>query len=191
MRRMLGMIVIALATTAVLAGTTWAAKTPDDKALRKQAAQIDQTAAEPRGEKTVVGKLEQQFNVTEAQIQALRSQNMGYGNIAIVFGLAQTMPGGITDANVNAVMTMRQGPPVMGWGQIAKQLGTKLGPATSQVKKVNTESRKEMKQSQSRMEKTRKEKQSDQAREMRKEQHREMKSESRGGGMGKSQGKGL
>ncbi len=41
-------------------------------------------------------------------------------------------------------MALRQGPPTMGWGEIAKKLDLKLGPTVSQVKNVNKETHREM-----------------------------------------------
>ncbi len=67
----------------------------------------------------------------------MRDKKMGYGEIAIALSLCQKMPGGATDANIQQVMAMRQGTPAMGWGEIAKKLGTKLGPAVSQVRNVH------------------------------------------------------
>jgi hypothetical protein len=55
------------------------------------------------------------------------------------------MPGGITDANIDKILAMRQGRPAEGWGEIAKNLGIKLGPVLSEVKKVERASHEELK----------------------------------------------
>ena len=129
----------------LLAGiaTVWAGRSREEKKLENEASVVNNMGKEPQGQKAVVQRLEKQFNVTEAQITSLRNQKLGYGEIAIVFSLAQKT-GGITQDNVNKIMTMRQGPPVMGWGQIAKSLNLKLGKVVSDVEKVNKGAGKEM-----------------------------------------------
>jgi hypothetical protein len=126
------------------AGTVRAAETREEKNLNKEAAAISATAKSAQGEKVVVGRLEKEFNVTDTQIQGLRDKKLGYGEIAIVLSLAQKMPGGETDANIQQVMTLRQGPPRMGWGEVCKKLGTKLGPMVSQMRTMNRETHGEM-----------------------------------------------
>ncbi len=144
MKRFINVIMSVLVLFFAVTTAVWAAETKEETTLRKEAAAISKTANSSQGEKIVTARLDKEFNVTDAQIQALRDKKLGYGEIAIVYSLAQKMPGGITDANISEVMTMRQGPPVMGWGQIANKLGTKLGPAVSQVKNVNRETSREM-----------------------------------------------
>ncbi len=123
-----------LAVALLLAGTAWAAETREEKALDRSAADISKNAGTEKGATVVTQRIEKEFGVTEAQVTALRDKKLGYGEISIVYSLASKMPGGITDANVQQVMTLRQGPPVMGWGEIAKKLDLKLGPAVSQVR---------------------------------------------------------
>ncbi len=143
-------LVLAVGLVFTLAGTATALAdtSKDEKKLDKEAAEIDETAGQPQGGAVVVRRLEKEFNVTEAQITALRDQKLGYGEIAIVFSLAKQLGGtsGITQENIDAVMTKRLDPPVMGWGEIAKSYNLKLGAVVSQVKKVETASTKEIKQ---------------------------------------------
>jgi hypothetical protein len=145
MKRSLYMIVSVFVLLLTMLGAVWAAESREEKELRKEAAAINTTAGNAQGEKVVTLRLEKDFNVSSDRIQGLRDRNLGYGEIAIVLSLSRKMPGGATDANIQRVMTMRQGPPTMGWGEIAKKLGTKLGPAISQVKNVNKETNREIK----------------------------------------------
>ncbi len=128
--------VLALSLTMLSAA---GAATKEEKTLNKEATEIDTTTNTAGGKNAVVLKLEKEFNVPESRITSLRDKKLGYGEITIVLSLCNTMPGGITDANVNEVMAMRAGPPVMGWGEIANKLGTKLGPVVSHVESVNKE----------------------------------------------------
>ncbi len=134
----------ALMLSLTIAGTAWTAGTTEEKNLNKEAAAISATAKTSQGEQVVTGRLKKEFNVTDTQIQGLRDKKLGYGEISIACSLAQKMPGGVTDANIQQVMTMRQGPPRMGWGEMAKKLGTKLGPMVSQMRTMNRETHREM-----------------------------------------------
>ncbi len=133
-----GMLVLSL----TMLGTAWAA-TRDEKNLDTQTTDIDKTAGKTGGSAVVVTRIEKEFNVTADQINALRSKGLGYGEISIVFSLAGKLPGGITDSNIDKIMAMRTGPPVMGWGQIANKLGFKLGPVVSSVMRVNKDSQRD------------------------------------------------
>lgn len=122
-----------------------AAETKNEKRLETKASEINRIGSETGGEKAVTGRLEKEFGVDEARIKSLRDQKLGYGEVAITLSLARTLPGGITDENVNKIISMRQGPPVTGWGKVAQELGVKLGPVVSGVEKVRSETRKELK----------------------------------------------
>jgi len=138
-------VISALVLSLAMLGTVWAAETSEEKELQKEANAIHATAGNAQGEKIVATRLEKDFKVTEAQVQALRDKKMGYGEISIVLSLAQKMPGGVTEANIQQVMTLRQGPPAQGWGEVSRKLGTKLGTVVSQVKNVNRESHRDAK----------------------------------------------
>ena len=117
-------------------------KTREEKKLESGAAELDKSAVKPEGAQRVADRIKADFAVDDARVQALRDRKLGYGEISIALGLAQELPGGITDANVDKVMALRQGPPVMGWGRIAKDLGLKLGPVQSKVQKMSAEVKK-------------------------------------------------
>ena len=144
MKRKLAMIFTAifLVAGAVHAG----AATKEETRLESSATDIDNDAGKPNMEKPVVQRIENEFKVTDAQINSLRSQKLGFGEITIVFALAEKLPGGLTDANIDKIMSMRNGPPKMGWGEIAHKLGFKLGPVISNVERVRREERHEMKE---------------------------------------------
>ncbi len=142
MRKIVYLFAAVILTTFV--ATAMAQSSPEEKRLDEAATTIDKSGSAPQGEKMVVQRLEKDFNVGADRITALRSQKLGYGEIAIVLALAQKLPGGINDANVSKVISLRQGPPVQGWGEVAKKLGSKLGPVVSRVEKVRTETHKEL-----------------------------------------------
>jgi hypothetical protein len=117
----------------------------DEKNLEREAKRLNDTAAKPDGEKAVVNRLIEELRATEPQVRALRDRKLGYGEIAIVLSLAQAIPGGATDANTQKVLAMRQGPPVAGWGDVARKLDTKLGKIVTQVRKVANNANREIK----------------------------------------------
>ena len=126
------------------------AETPSkvEKNMDKEIARLDRTASTPDGETAVVKRIEADFKVSESQVRALREQNLGYGEIVVVYSLAGAMPGGASGSGVERVLAIRQGPPVISWGQVAEQLKTKLGRAVSRVKKVNDATHRDMKKDQ-------------------------------------------
>ncbi len=134
MRRMI-LLTVALCTTWGLVMAAGPSK--EERDLQAAAASVDQQASQTEGQQTVISRLESRFNVDAARIDGLRSQSLGFGEVAIVLALAQKMTGGITDANVQSIMAMRTGTPTMGWGEIANKLGEKLGPVVSQVNAVS------------------------------------------------------
>jgi hypothetical protein len=129
----------------------------DERNLEREAMRLNDTAAKPDGEKAVVKRLTAEFKATDRQVQDLRGRNLSYGEAAIVLSLTQTLPGGVTDANVQKVLALRQGPPAMGWGQVARQLGTKLGKTVSQVRKAANNANREIKNDHAHADKDRKE----------------------------------
>ena len=122
----------------------WAEASKEEARIEKDASALDKDTNKPEGEKMVVQRLEKEFNVDDTRIKSLRDQKLGYGEIAIVLTMAEKLPGGITDATVNKIMSMRQGPPVEGWGKIAMKLGFKLGPVISKVERVKAEAHRDI-----------------------------------------------
>lgn len=117
----------------------------EEKKLEAAGGELDKSAVEDEGQPRVTDKIQTQFGVDGARVQSLRDKKLGYGEVSIVLGLAQGLPGGITDANVDKIMALRQGPPVMGWGKIAKSLNLKLGPVQSKVHKISSDLKKDKK----------------------------------------------
>jgi len=145
MKRSSLILIVGVITALAVTGTAWADLSKAEKNLEREAKRLNDTAAKPDGEKAVVKRLVAELKATEQQVQALRDRRLGYGEIAIVLSIAQTMPGGATDANAQKVLSLRQGPPVAGWGDVARQLGTKLGRIVSQVRKVTNNANREIK----------------------------------------------
>jgi len=145
MKRVYLVFIVAIIAALAASGTAWAELSKAEKNLERESKRLNDTAAKPDGEQAVLKRIRAEFKIEDAQIQVLRDRMLGYGEIASALSLAQKMPGGATEANVQKVLSMRLGPPVVGWGQVAHQLGTKLGATVSEVKKMNNDANREIK----------------------------------------------
>ena len=150
-------LVMLMFLSLVCGGMAGAASSKDERNLEREAKRLSDTAAKPDGEKAVLKELSSTFKTGEPAIRSLRDRTPGYGEVAIVLSLARTLPGGATDANVQKVLALQQGPPVMGWGQVARQLNVKLGRIVSQVRKTANNTNREIKSDHARAGKTPKE----------------------------------
>ena len=110
----------------------------DENETIEAAARVDRDSREPGDAKRVEERLEKKFNVTDARIDSLRQQGMGYGEIGIALSMASRMPGGINDHNVQKVMDLRQGQNGHreGWGNVAHDLDLKLRPAVMDMDEI-------------------------------------------------------
>jgi hypothetical protein len=135
-------------------GAAWAEVSKDEKNLEREEKRLNDAAAKPDGDNAVIKRLIEELKATEPQVKALRERKLDYGDIAVILALAQTMPGGVTDANVQKVLDMRQVSPAAGWGDVARMLGTKLGKIVSQVRKVANNANREIKNDHARGDKT-------------------------------------
>jgi hypothetical protein len=139
------LLIVGVIASLAVTGTAWADLSKAEKNLERESKRLNDTAAKADGEQAVIKRIKAEFKLDDAQIQSLRDRRLDYGEIATALSLAQKMPGGTIEVNVQKVLSMRQGPPVMGWDQVAHQLGTKLGATVSQVKKMNNDSNREIK----------------------------------------------
>jgi hypothetical protein len=119
----------------------------DEKNLEKEIAGLSRTALEPKGEPAVMMRITSDFKVAPERVRSLRDRGLSYGEVAVVLSFVQMMPGGITDQNIDRLLALRQGPPAVSWGAAAERLGLKVGKTVSQVKKINNETHRLMKQS--------------------------------------------
>jgi hypothetical protein len=111
----------------------------DGQEIEQSANEINAEAQSDSGKAAVVNRLKNEFSIEESQINDLRSKNLGYGEIGIALSLAQQMPGGITNENIQKVMDLRRGEGKRGWGNVAKELNLNLGKVVSQTQKMATE----------------------------------------------------
>ncbi len=137
MRRMHSIAALAgVLALAFVASASGQVVTDQERQLDTQAATMDSLSGSTSGGTQAAVSIETLFNVTAAQVSALRADKLGYGEIVILLSLAQQMPGGLTADNIASVLATRQGPPVMGWGAVARSLKLKLGDVLSDVNRA-------------------------------------------------------
>lgn len=143
MKRILASLIFT-AAVAFAASPIVFASTDVEVTIEQEVIEINEEASAPDGEAVVIDKIEKEFNVDESVITGLRGQKLGYGEISIALSLAERLPGGITAENIDRIISMRQGPPVEGWGNIARSLDLSLKPAAGHLEKVSSEAKKEL-----------------------------------------------
>src|SRR6185436_18929157 len=117
----------------------WAQADSDEGRLQAARADIDKETT-AKGSANHVQALSKQFNVPANQIESMRTQKQGWGEITIQLSMAQhlTQTDPKTYPTMNdalaKIQTMRNDR--MGWGKIAKDLGFKLGPVVRDAQQV-------------------------------------------------------
>jgi len=121
---------------------TGAPQTPEitiDITVAEEMAVIDGDASTRAGEAVVIDKIVDEFGVDEAVVRDLRARKLGYGEITLALSLAERLPGGLTPENLDSVMDARLGPPVMGWGNVARSFDLSLKPSQRSLERVGEE----------------------------------------------------
>jgi len=145
MKRSRLILIVGIIAALAGAGTAGAEISKAEKNLERESKRLNDTAAKPDGEQAVLKKIRSEFKVEDALIRSLKERTSGYGEVSIVLSLAQKMPGGVTEADVQHVLSLRQGLPTLSWGQIAHQLGARLEVTVSQIKKMSNDANREIK----------------------------------------------
>lgn len=139
MKRFLAALVFASAAAFAISPVFAETDVQIEVSIEEDSDVINEEASLPDGEGAVVEKIRSEFDVEEGLISGLRAQKLGYGEISIALSLAERMPGGITDENIETILSMRQGSPVQGWGNIARELGLKLNPSAERLERISDE----------------------------------------------------
>jgi hypothetical protein len=131
---------IVTASIATAGGTT---KVSDERKLKTEISSLNRDAAMPKADRIVMDELTKEFDVTSAEVKALREKDLGYGEIVAVYAFADKMSGGVTDENVNRIMSM-QGK--KGWGEIARELDVDLRDVSKKVAGIGKSVHEEIKE---------------------------------------------
>ena len=118
-------------------GLVQAQSQTDEVRMQTMQREADEDALK-RGPNKHAELLAKQFQLPTSEVQQLRSSKQGWGEVTIQLALAdklvKTDPTNYPNRNValDRIGTMRNDG--MGWGNISKELGFKLGPVVSDVK---------------------------------------------------------
>lgn len=131
-RWMLAMLGTVLWAAPLCADDTTAKTMPETPKMTEPAKPM-----ENKGQEKQVAKLAAKFNVSEADIRAMRSdgKGMGWGEIGHALAIAQKSGQPLAD-----ILKLRESK--MGWGEIAKKYNLKLGEITGKAKDIEKEGKK-------------------------------------------------
>lgn len=118
-------------------------KNLEEKEAENTVGQIEDRGRAEGGQERIAARIKAQYGVDDARLQAMRDAGLNHGEVSMALALAQGMPGGINDENVQKVTALRQGPPKAGWGNVAKDLGLDLGTALGSTRRLTYEIRKD------------------------------------------------
>lgn len=137
MKRSTVVVALAGSMSLVLAASASDAATEGALRLDEVRGTLDDAGANGGSHAAVIQTIATTFGVTTEQIDLLRGENrLGYGEIAILLALVEAKYGAITEGSIDLVLNLRQGPPVVGWGSVARMLDLNLGDVVSSVEKV-------------------------------------------------------
>ena len=113
-----------------------------ERQLQRDAKHLDADAARasntPDGQRRVTERIASQFNVQPSLVTDLRNRKLGFGGATIALALSQELMKRDStlgqQAALDKILAERQAG--KGWGVIAHDLGLKLGPVVSEVKKA-------------------------------------------------------
>jgi multidrug efflux pump subunit AcrA (membrane-fusion protein) len=114
----------------------------DEATIEATAKAIDKDTAN-KGQSAKVDALARQFRLSPIEIQDLRAKKQGWGEVTIQLAMAQHL----SQSNPTTYPTIQSAlakvealrAEKMGYGNIAKELGFKLGPVVSDAKHVRNE----------------------------------------------------
>jgi hypothetical protein len=99
--------------------------------LNAKIERLDRSAGLPHGEAAVKARLSKTFNLPADRISQLLDRNPGYGELTVILAIAEKMAGGMTEENINRVLTLRQGH--KGWSEITRNVDVKLSSVVNRV----------------------------------------------------------
>lgn len=115
----------------------------DEKKLSTEIMMLNTNAKMPNGDRIALDQLTKEFDVSNDRISALRGNNLDYGEVAAVLGIADKMSGGVNDTNISRILDQRK--IAAGWPQVAFNLGVDPGDLASRVSQIEDKVHSEIK----------------------------------------------
>ncbi len=142
---LLASMALTLVLAAVMPAAAGAAMSPSGDAgkLTSEVSMLNYDAELPHSDTILMKQLTDNFKVPDTRISSL--MNLGrlqVGEAAAVLGIAEKMPGGLTDANISKVSDMRG----KGWEQAARSVGVDPAIVASKLNMIETTAHNNIKQ---------------------------------------------
>ncbi len=131
-----------IASAAMSSGSSMSSSSKDVNKLSAEISMLNSDANLPQGDKIIMKQLTDNFKVGNDKISSLLGRNMQYGDVAATLAFADKMPGGVIDANINKIVSMRD----KGWDQLAKNLNVDVSDVAGKLSKIEDNAHKNIKQ---------------------------------------------
>ena len=132
-----------IATAGSTSSSSMTSSSKDVNKLKAEITMLNSDANLPQGEKTIAKQLTDSFSVASDKVNTLLARSMQYGEVAAILAFADKMPGGLTDANINQVMSMKSKGE---WDQVAKNLNVNVSEVASKLSSLEDSAHKSIKQ---------------------------------------------
>lgn len=119
-------------------GTVWASRAGVEMRLGKDVAYLNNVGRSASGERSLSRSLQEKFGADAAQIEGLRKQRLGYGDISVVMALASRLHGGISRLNIERIVSRWRAPRSGDWARIARSMGVRVDRVVLQIESLTT-----------------------------------------------------
>ena len=117
-------------------GALWASRAGVEMRLGSDVAYLNSLGRTQSGERSLNQSLESRYSTHAAEIAELRRQQMGYGDISVVFATASRLHGGITRHNIQKVVSLWKSPRSGSWSRIIRTLGVRVDRVVLQIESM-------------------------------------------------------
>ena len=134
---------LVLTTGSALAVSSSMPSTKDTGKLNAEISLLNSYKSLPQSDQIITKKLTDSFKVSKDKVDSLLSRTMQVGDVAATLAFADKMSGGVTDANINKVVTAKT---KGGWDQVAKNLNVDIADVASKLSSFEDDAHKSIKQ---------------------------------------------
>ena len=117
-------------------GALWASRAGVEMRLGSDVAYLNNLGRTESGQRSLSQSLESRFSPKPGQIEELRRQRMGYGDISVVFATASRLRGGISRHNIERIVSMWKSFHSGSWEKIIRSLGVRVERVVLQIESV-------------------------------------------------------
>ncbi len=117
-------------------GALWASRAGVEMRLGSDVAYLNNLGRTQSGERSLNLSLESRYSTQPGQIAELRRQQLGYGDISVVFATAARLRGGISRHNIERIVSLWKSPRSGSWGRIIRTLGVRVDRVVLQIESM-------------------------------------------------------